>query len=260
MIADLFLRTYPNDYKWVPYLFRSLERHARDWRDLVIVLPRPPFGSDVTFEQQISGLNASIAHPLETWAARFRAAETIYGRISVQRCDQHYPDDYLGQCVTKLRAWEFSDADQIAFLDSDIVLLREWLPRTLCQSGALRTIIEVRDWDAALDAKRAWHGITAELLGKDPPYETMARHPFQYPAQFLRRVWGSVADRMRIIEASGRRISEFNLLGNYAIIHEPDSFLMLDPDGPDLAKQFWSYAGITPEVEAVMRQLGYWED
>lgn len=254
MIADLFLRTYPNDYKWLPYLFRSLARHARGWSDLVIVLPRPPAGSEVTFGQQISELNAAIVRPLDEWATRFREAGTLLGRIGVFRCAEHYPDDYLGQSITKLRAWEFSSADEIGFIDSDLVFLHDWSP--MMDYGG----IEVREWDEAHDAKRAWYGITAELLGQEPPLETMCRHPFQYPAQFIRRVWDSVSDKVRSVVSSGRHISEFNLLGNYAFIHERNFFRFIPPVGPDMVKQFWSYAGITPNVEAELRRLGYWEE
>ena len=179
--------------------------------------------------------------------------------MRVAHCDVHYKDDYLGQCITKLRAWEFSDADEIGFLDSDLVFVREWTPDTLRGPSSGNLWMEIRPWNAAPDARAAWFDITTKLLGQEPPWETMARHPFQYPTQFIRRVWGSVINQ-RI--HAGPHISEFNLLGNYAFLHELERFHWTFPaDGPpDLVKQFWSHGGVNFEVEDELRRLGFWED
>lgn len=261
MISDLFLRTYPADYKWIPYLFRSLVRHARGWRDLIIVLPRPAHdilcasgGPEVSWYGQLNALDAAIGRECREWAELLRSAGAITGKIHIYQCDTHYKDDYLGQCVTKLRAWEFTSADEVAFLDSDNVLLREWRPEML------RGFLEVRPWDESGQAKAVWHEITKHLLELDPPYETMCRHPFQYPVQFLRRAYGAVADKLVEVARAGKKISEFNYLGNYAVLREPETFSFRPPQGPDIVKQFWSYGGLNFEVEDDLRRLGLWEE
>jgi hypothetical protein len=268
MIADLFLRTYPADYKWLPFLFRSLLKHARCWRDLIITLPRPSDaiigasgGSEVSWLGQLAALDTALGVPFKTWAERFREKGVITGKIHVFQCDTHYPDDYLGQCITKLRAWEYTDADEVAFLDSDNVLLREWNPCTL-RGFETKPLIEVRDWNDSGQAKVAWFDITEHLLGDVPPYETMCRHPFQYPVQFLRRAYALAATKLVGVMKAGRKISEFNYLGNYAVLHEPDSFVFRAPQsqGPDVVKQFWSYGGLNFEVEDELRRLGLWEE
>lgn len=266
MIADLFLRTYPGDFQWLKFLFRSLERHARGWRDLVLVLPYegPPTG----WNQLLADLAVDLGVSINAWADRLRAVDALTGKIAVWSC-QTYKDDYLGQCLTKLRAWEYTSADDVAYLDSDLVLVRPWTPTTLRHFDG-RSIVEYREWADAGAALSAWHDVTKTLLrGQAPPFETMCRHPFQYPVQFVRRAY----EAMRHLAIEDRRISEFNYLGNYAILHERDSFYLRRPpqlhreDGgapdfspDDLVYQFWSWGGITAEVEAKLKELGYWED
>ena len=262
MIVDLFLRTHPPDFKWLRFLMRSLEKYTRGWRDLVIVFPVPP---QERYEEDHgaaihAALEKSLGGSLKELADQLREAGTLTGKIQIFGVAKEFSDDYIGQCVTKLRAWEFSNADEIAFLDSDLVLIREWTPDSLrgIASGNLR--IEARSWDQSGQAKEAWKDITAALLGREPPFETMCRHPFQYPAQFLRRAWDHLD---KSVLRSGKKISEFNYLGNYAVLFEPDRFNVgqqMELGDRDLVKQFWSWGGITFAVEDDLRQLGYWQE
>lgn len=237
MVADLFLRTYPGDYAWLPFLFRSLARHARGWRRLVVVTP------------------TGNLYPLVG----------VDPRLPIVYCNcSHYTDDYVGQQITKLRAEEYTDADEICYLDSDLVLLKALTPDTLrAPSGKL--ILETREWSESGQALAAWFNVTKTLLGEvEPPFETMARHPFQYPTAFVTRVWDSVR---RVMLFPNQKISEFNLLGNYAYLYEPDLFefrnvgaigdSIASPREGDIVRQFWSRGGITAEVAAELMGLGY---
>lgn len=98
----------------------------------------------------------------------------------------------------------------------------------------------------------------------------MCRHPFQYPTPFLRRAWTFAQERVLKVD---RHISEFNYLGNYARLHEPEEFIFQRPDhlhheglptpdfhSSDWVRQFRSWDGLTPEVEAELRKLDLWED
>jgi len=155
--------------------------------------------------------------------------------------------------VTKLQAWEYSSADEVLYLDSDLVLIHDLEPTT--RSG----IIEVRPWDDAGDAAY-WRPITEHLLGVVTPYETMVRHPFQYPVQLVRRCLEHIGGVDRFL-GLGRttHFSEFNLLGNYAYLLEHRSVTCIYWQ-PEFVKQFYSYDGLTPAVEDVLRDFGYWED
>jgi len=200
---------------------------------------------------------------------RLRAAGALSGRIIFIH-GKTYADDYLGQCLTKLQAWRYSDADEVCFLDSDLVFTRgPFYPESSHLDGM--PCIEVREWSEAGAALPAWFEITKVLLGEAPPYETMCRHPFQYPTPFLRRAWRFAEPRLLALQTGNRHISEFNYLGNYAVLHEPQHFCLRRPTklhqegltapdycADDWVRQFRSWDGITPDVEAALRALGYW--
>jgi len=272
MIADLFLRTYPGDFKWLKFLFRSLETGVRGWRDIIIVVPNPdPDGNH--WSSRLRDLNLAIGGDLTTVANQLRSVGAITGKIHVYGVNTTYNDDYIGQCETKLRAWEFTDADEVGFLDSDIIVVgrtpypslhRFWEPRglhDLYDDWRQEIVLEYRPWNDAPDAKAAWYDVTNELLGKEPPFEFMCRHPFQYPTQFLQRAWRALVER-RGGKPFDRHISEFNYLGNYAYLYEPDNFVFRKPSerGESYVHQFWSWGGVTIEVEDELRRRGLWLD
>jgi len=80
MTVDLFLRTYNKDVQWLPFLFRSLCRHARGFRKLIVVTPSA--STDVV-KQAVD---------------RFSSRLVISGAVSevvLAECSV-WPDDYNG--------------------------------------------------------------------------------------------------------------------------------------------------------------------
>ena len=237
MITDLFLRTYDQDAQWLPFLFRSLARHARDFRDLIVVAP--PGSASV--KATVDG-----ATPL-------LLSQLVVSRVRLETC-QAYEDDYNGQQVSKLRAWELSSADEVLYLDADLVVIQDLTPYTR------RGLIEGRPWADVGDAV-CWKEPTERLLGVETKLEVMARHPFQHPVQLVRRCYEHVGGQARLLSyPKGWHFSEFNLLGSYAHLIEGRSVMLsTDEDWQtDVVRQFRSYDGLTPEVEAELRRLGYW--
>ena len=246
MTCDLFLRTYPADYAWLPFLFRSLIRHVRDFRNLIIVYPYngpAPFGAAQARE----------------WGLRLGNAGVV-DSVHDQPTDRIYPDDYVGQQITKLRCHEYTDADEVCFLDSDFVFVRDFTPESLHPFR-----VECRPWDSVGKAQ-CWYPPTKILLREDPPYETMARHPFQFPTALIKRCYEHVGGEAALL-GFGAHFSEFNLLGNFAILHEgaPAKLVELgdstkEARRDDFVKQFWSWGGVTADVFRTMKDLGYAED
>lgn len=244
MRTDLFLRTYEKDYAWLPYLFRSMIRHVRGFENLVIVYPCDQIGPRMQISLERAMVSAGAVH-----------------EIYLHPTDKPYINDYVGQQITKLRSWEYSDADEICFLDSDMVFRREFTP------GKLTPGIECREWDSVGDAK-CWREPTAKLLGQDPPFETMARHPFHFPRSMIERCYKGVGGEAALLPYSvGQPFSEFNLLGNWALLREGAipvhvnlGCSTVQVREEDFARQFWSWGGVTPEVIAELKALNVWED
>lgn len=244
MICDLFLRTFSGDHQWIPFLLRSMTKHVRGFRKLIVVQP----------EGQAFP-NAEVFAPLVD-------GESVRA-IRLDHCPV-YPDDYIGQQISKMRSWEYSDADEICFLDSDLVFVREFTPDTNreytdCGYGDL--VIEGRTWESlGTDQATCWRKPTADLLGQDPPFETMARHPFQYSRSMIQRCYNGIGGEAALLKFDRiNPFSEFNPLGNWAILREGAEAVPIDLQArPDVVKQFWSHAPIA-ECEAELRSLGVWE-
>lgn len=233
MIADLYLVTYKRDFQWLPFLFRSIAKHVRGFRQMHVVIP------------------VCLGLPESVKILEDSGIPVVGGVV------QPWLNSYKGMPAAKLMAWQQSDADAICFVDSDLLFVREFTPESMLTDGKIR--IEGIPWEQAGDA-RCWYDGTKTLLREDPRYETMQRHPFMYLTQTIRRVYnhiGGEAGYMAVHNAS-----EYDILGNYAITKEPDAyqFVTFDPKNTqyDFLRTFWTHGGITAEVEAELRAHGFW--
>ena len=230
--VDIFVRTYIKDYAWLRYLWRSMLKYGvTGFRSIVIVHPPgqyapepPPFPHVIIAE------------------------------------DRTYSNDYYGQMITKMRAAEYTDADEVVYLDSDCVFIcpvdfQTW------KAPLLTT-----PWDEVGSAI-CWKSAVETMLGFVSPFETMRGFPFSYPRDFIAEVMahvGGVERLVRMIDAWVLRpghhpIIEFDAMGNYAVMKCPERFWIV-PTGPEMPpsviKQFWSWGGFTPAVIDEMERMG----
>jgi hypothetical protein len=235
---DIFVRTYSNDYGWLAYLLRSIERFGvTGFRRVVIVHRKhddPPPAPNVP---------------------HVMLDDT-----------REYKNDYHGQAITKLRAHEFTDADVVFYVDSDCVFCQP-LDLQAWEYPFLVTPWEKLKIDTHGGSALCWYDTTKLVLGFDPPFETMRRFPFVYPVDFVREVYehvGGLERLTKLLEEGMPNISEFNILGNYACAKYPERFKPLRTDEvplpPLVVRQMWSPAGLnSPLVQKEMAALGLQE-
>jgi hypothetical protein len=220
VIADIVVKSHPADYEWLPHLWYSIEKNVTGFRRVLLLIERqhylPPVPSFVVVQR------------CENWGG------TPVG-------------GYRGQCIEKLRAHLHTDADIICFVDSDCVFVRPVDFRTFTWP------LIVTPWEQAGDAI-CWYESTKRVLGFDPPLETMRTFPFVYPSSFLAEVWqhiGGIAGIIGHLREGMERLSEFNVLGNYAVARRPDLFRILrtdrEPCPEQVIYQAWSHGGDTRE-------------
>jgi hypothetical protein len=216
-VTDLVLRSYRGDFGWLAYALRSLHRHAKGVRNYHIIVP------------------AGDSHLLAHLTAEQVHECPIYG------------DDYLGQQVSKLMADVYSDAEYILHWDSDTVLLKPMSPLSLMVDG--KPIVYYEPYEKV--GREPWQPIVTEVLGWEPKYEFMRRHPFMYPRwlhvevrQFLEERHGMSLEQY-ITNRPYRSFSEFNVLGAYAYEKHRDKFAWMDPhNGQVFVRQFRSWDGL----------------
>lgn len=231
MSLDIFVRTFPGDYPWLPHLWRSVDKYATGFRRVVLVHPAgsplPPL--------------PNCPHVVSEEAMLL-------------------PNDYHGQQATKLRAPEFTDADVVCFVDSDCVFTVD--VDLAAYVEPLPTLL-VTPWERAGDALGAWLGPTTTLLGFPPPFEAMRRLPLFYPRDVISETWQHIGglNGVRACIAKHGSMSEFNAIGNYAVVKRPGAMRVVNTETGELptaiVRQFWSHHGVDhPDVAAERERLG----
>lgn len=215
--VDLFIRSYKKDFEWLSYCLKSCAKSAKGFRQIHIVVPHGD-------QHELNHLTLE----------------------KVNICPK-YPEDYLGQQVTKLNADLYSDADFICHIDSDTVWLHDVSPKDFIHKG--KAIIYYEPYDKIGECP--WQPIVREALGWKPEFEFMRRPPHTFPRwvykemrDFLQTTHKMPFDTF-VATRPLRQFSEYNTLGAYAWKHHRDKFEWRDPKlDKDTVRQFWSWGGI----------------
>lgn len=233
-MTDLFLKTYPGDSEWLPYLFRSIDKYCEGFRYLVVVCPK--------------------------------SMELPKCKLPVVRHDREESvRPYLTQQAHKLYADIYSSADHILHVDSDCVFIRPVCPESFCDNGVpIWLMTPWKEIDQGCIA--AWFPVMLKFFGGDaPPYEMMRRHPQIIPRWLYPELRGyclgmhGVSLWDYIDKQEGRAFSEFNIAGRFAQKFHEGRFAFRDTTKdsfpPDYVRQFWSYSGVEevrPIIESIL--------
>jgi hypothetical protein len=224
MHVDIFIRSYEKDFKWLAYALKSIHKNVRGYQQVIVAVPE--------------GQGHLLSH---------LTAERV---IEVP----DLPNGYIGQQLTKMTAWMYSDADAILYWDSDTAALE---PVDIAQEFLYRgkPIIYYTPWEKVGDAI-CWKACTEKALGAPAEFEYMRRLPLLYLrdtvgdccAYIERTVGRSLVPYMNSID----RFSEFNALGAFAHKFQWQDYEFRNTDHhappPPKIQQFWSWGGITHEV------------
>ena len=246
LTIDLLVKSYPVDFDWLSHLWSSLSR-VRGCRNVVLLL-----------EQQ------------------YQAPPNLPSNVVVARSRQYvgtdYPSDH-GAVIERLRAWSYTDADRIVFVDSDCVWARDIDLQTEPTLNAEKPLVLWRTWEEAGGAAFL-KAPAARTLGYEPKVETMCRYPFCFPREVLKSCWDFIGGEERLLmmttkaERDANAIkpasyllppTDWNVLGNFALDHMPESVTPVhwSKAGPVCIKQFWSWHRPThPDVQAELKRMG----
>lgn len=230
---DIFIRTFHRDAPWLVHALSSIRKFCHGYGGVHLVYPKD---DEAVIQKAVNGYNI-MPHPV--------------------------PNDpgvgYLEQQVSKLTADTFTRADYILYVDSDCFMLRANQPADWFTNGKIPHLIT--PWEHVGDAKM-WKAPTEKALGCEARYETMRRIPVLFPRsvvagcrQHIERLHQKPI-REYVIEQ--KSFSEFNVLGTYAMVMAPHAFTFMDttlnPLPPLIARQYWSWGGLTDAVKQEMEQ------
>jgi hypothetical protein len=231
MLVDIFIRTYHKDLPWLAHALRSIHKHVTGHRRIIVAIP--------------VGQGHLLSH---------LTAEAV---IEVPDMS----DGYLGQQLTKMNAWLYTDADAVLFWDSDTVATE---PINILEEYTIngKPIIYCTPYERVGEAQM-WRQPTEVAMGFGVSLEYMRRLPLLYHRETLlsaccyipRAVGKSIAEHM----AERGRFSEFNAIGAFAHRFRANEYAFRNTDyykpPPNKVRQYWSWGGITPEVQSELDKL-----
>ena len=230
MSAAIFIKTWRDDMKWMPYAIESIRRFASGFEEIVIA------ADSSCYEESVS----------------------LYGsEARVVQC-QEWANGYVQQQAVKLDAGRLVGMrhEYVLFVDSDCVFHTPFSPESFMRDG-LPVLMKTPYGD--LGGAEAWRSITSDAVGFDVEFEYMRRLPWMYRTSSLVNFSVKYQSLVKSLsQMTTRDFSEFNALGAYIDRFESDHYFITDtrewvPDA--VAHQFWSWGGITEEVASQIRSF-----
>ncbi len=174
----------------------------------------------------------------------------------------------MDQMQDKLMADLYTGADYILYWDSDCIAVKPFSPADLFVDRTPRWLMTPYSKLITPDGKpdTPWQPITEKAIVHSVEHEFMRAHPFIVPwealgmfRRFMQSTHGcSVGEYIE--RQPGRSFSEWNALGAWAYLNARELFYFWDTTGPEgvpepVIRQFWSYAGITPDIRAEIDRI-----
>lgn len=224
MKLSVFVRTYRNDFDWMPYCLERIRKHI-SYHEIVIVTPH-----DTLLKRRMDVSDCKV----------IRVSESTSG--------------YLAQQSDKLNAWKWCEGDVIMYVDSDTMFYKDVKVEDFIVDGKINLLRTRYD-----QIETPWQSITERAIGFRSDWEYMRRFPLLYWNQTLISINAQFPLIHQYIQkAKNNEFSEFNFLGQFIERFDSDKYNLIDTnDGlPDeVCKQFWSYSGVNKETIKQIMEL-----
>lgn len=223
--TSIFIKTCKKDLQWLNYCLRSIKNHASGFNEVVIVLDEDCRGEQI-----------------------FEAGESQFSYFV-----SGWENGYIHQQYIKLHADKYCTGNLILFVDSDCVFMRGFSPESFLKDGK-PVLMKTRYGN--LDGAEAWKAITESFVGFPVEFEYMRRMPLIYKSSSISEFRDSHLGNISHLESmTDRAFSEFNAIGAWIDKVASDQYFISDTECwmlPVVAKQFWSWGGISEEIAAEM--------
>lgn len=223
--VDLYIKTYINDFQWLFYCLKSVEKFATNYNKLIIIVPE---GQHNEFQEQVG---KHFSH--SNWECHIVKEDS---------------NGYLFQQYMKMSAHKYSNAEFIKFLDSDCIFTRPFDATSLITAGRPQYLYRPyykKDGSSNVGEATCWKVPTETVLKRKVECEFMCRHLFCYRRDTLGNFekWFHKNHQKGLLDhiLSAGTFSEFNALGAFAFYHEREKYDFVSTDGE------WKY--VEPQVK-----------
>ena len=224
MSISIFVRTYHRDIKWLNYCLQSIHKNLLGWDEIVIAIP--------------TGQETLLSH--------LTSEKVVTCKI--------YKDDYLGQQISKIQAYQHCKGHYILFVDSDVIFKPN--ANVLDYFYENKPIILKANYNSVGEAI-CWKKPTEKLFKEKIEFEYMRFAPQIFHKSTLEMFNESFPDiENYVMSQPYRQFSEFNALGFYAEKMQPNDYSIIDISNgvteyfpENNAIQKWSWGGISEEIK-----------
>jgi len=212
MKLSVFVRTYRNDFDWLPYCLERIRKHITRC-EIVICTPHA-----------------------ELLKRRMDVSDCKVVKI-MERCS-----GYMAQQSDKLNAWQYCEGDIIMYVDSDTMFYKDVKAEDFINEGRINLL---RTPYAQIHTH--WQDIVERAIGFRSDWEYMRRFPLLYWRQTLINLNAQYPHIHTYINRQNKRLfSEFNFIGQFIERFEYHKYNLLDTNNgvpEEVCKQFrcWSH-------------------
>ena len=220
MIIDIFIRTYKRDFPLLKCTLYSILKYVTSFRSIIIT---------VRNKEYIELMNTlKIEQFFINNSDKFKI-------IPVPNFNDNM--DYFGQQITKLYADVYTNAEYIMFVDSDCVFYDNFDIQKEMFDQDEKVILLIDKWENLPKMYDVWKTFL-QVCDFKTEFEFMRRVPLIYPSKIFKNLRDYISAKYKIkftdaclqiynstnIYLPHKYFSEFNLLGAYSYIYEPNCF------------------------------------
>lgn len=240
--CDIVIVSHLRDLAWLSF---SLQLLRKNWKEQSQIIVR---------------LEEDCREIVESWA--------IEG-VSYRYVNR-WPDGYTFQMYQKMISDDYTSAELIMLMDSDLMCVAPASLDDLMIAG--KPIIETLEWsESSHVAQQVWRGPTSRVMGIDLDRDYMVGNPFLFWRDtfsgtrqqivkttgrgFYESVYSGVPFAAKRFMAHPMTFADFEALGLYAAKFQPDRYVRRSANERPSSwpfKLYWSHGDWSPEVEAFL--------
>ena len=219
MIIDIFIRTYKRDFQLLKCALYSILKYVTSFRYIIITVRNKEY-IELTNSLKIEQIFINNIDKIKI--------------IPVSNFNDNM--DYFGQQITKLHADMYTDSEYIIFVDSDCVFYDNFDIHDMFDKDG-KIILLIEKWENLPKMYDVWKTFL-QVCDFKTEFEFMRRVPLIYPSIIFKNLRDYISTKYKIkftddclqiynstnIYLPHKYFSEFNLLGAYSYIYEPNHF------------------------------------
>jgi hypothetical protein len=243
----IFIKTYKNDFPWLDYLLRSLDKYAKDFSGITIVCDSDKGYIPEYILKRVTNISLKVVYLTPP------TTKPISMKMRL---------GYMWQQWIKLNWWNYCSEKYCVQIDSDCIFKKQFSPKDLQNSNG-EWYWHYRPWSSM--PQNFWKESTEKILGIKTINQGMLGHSFVLEREITKNLikhWTKQPAKNWswdfILKNNIEHFSEYCLYGSFIELLYPtkkyckkvwDNSKEYSKAYSSLSTKHWSYGGITEEIK-----------